>query len=116
MSYWNPASNRVSAPNSFSLNPGSAVAILIATALMPVFVIASLVPPPLVLPTLSAVSITIGGALGLFAWCSRAERRGDGVTSWDVSGAFVLVGCAAGMLSKPEHVVQLIFGLTTMSQ
>jgi hypothetical protein len=74
-----------------------------------------LVPPPLVLPALSFVSFMAAGIVGLFAYYSAADRHADGITLWDVAGVFALIWVAAGMLSEPEHVVQL-FGHLIMAQ
>jgi hypothetical protein len=74
-----------------------------------------LLPPPLVLPVVSIVSFIFAGVIGLFAYYSRADRHAPGVTAWDVAGVFALIWVAAGMLSEPEHVVQL-FGHITMAQ
>lgn len=115
MARWNRASNRAFVPNILSQGAHAAAAILMTTAAIPVLAIAALVPPPLVLPVLGTVSIVSAGLVGLFAWYSGAERGGDRITSWDVSGACAFIGFAAGMLSKPEHVVQL-FGLATTAQ
>jgi hypothetical protein len=67
-----------------------------------------LVPPPLVLPALGLVSFTAAVVVALFAYCSGADRHADGITLWDMAGAFALIWVAAGMLSEPEHVVQLL--------
>ena len=74
-----------------------------------------LTPPPLLLPALSLYAIACAATVAMFAWRSRAPRHGRGVTAWDVSGACVLAGIAAGMLSEPDAVVQLL-GLTTTEQ
>jgi len=74
-----------------------------------------LVPPPLVLPALGLVSFTAAVVLALFAYCSGADRHADGITLWDMAGAFALIWVAAGMLSEPEHIVQLL-GHVMMAQ
>ena len=115
MARWNWAGKRAFVPDILSLGPHAVAAVLIATAAIPLLVIASLVPPPLVMPVLSIVSIVNAGLIGLFAWCSGAERVGDRITAWDVSGACAFIGLAAGMFSEPEHVLQL-FGFATTAQ
>jgi len=115
MARWKLASNRAGEPNILSLGPHATAAVLMVTAAIPVLVIASLVPPPLVLPVLSIVSIVNAGLVALFAWCSGAVRGGDRITSWDVAGACAFIGFAAGMLSEPEHVVRFL-GLATTAQ
>jgi hypothetical protein len=67
-----------------------------------------LVPPALVLPALGLVSFTAAVVVSLFAYCSGADRHADGMTLWDMAGAFALIWVAAGMLSEPEHIAQLL--------
>jgi hypothetical protein len=67
-----------------------------------------LVPPPLVLPALGLVSFTAAVVVASFASYSGADRHADGITLWDMAGAFALIWVAAGMLSEPEHIVQLL--------
>jgi hypothetical protein len=74
-----------------------------------------LVPLPLVLPALSIVAFTVAGFVALLAYHSGADRHTDGITPWDVAGIFALIWVVAGMLSEPEHVVQL-FDHITMTQ
>jgi hypothetical protein len=72
-------------------------------------------PRPLVMPALSTVSFLAAGIVALFAYYSGADRHSPDVTPWDVAGAFALIWVGAGMLTEPEHVVQL-FGYITMAQ
>jgi hypothetical protein len=88
--------------------------ILIAFAAAPGLLLVWLVPPPLVLPALSIVSFTVAAIVALFAYWYGADRRARGITPWDVAGAFALIWIGAGMLSEPEHIVQL-FGQITMA-
>ena len=74
-----------------------------------------LVPPPLLLPALGLVSFTAAVVVALFASYSGADRHADGITLWDMAGAFALIWVAAGMLSEPEHIVQLL-GRVMMAQ
>ena len=83
------------------------LAVLIAPAAAAGLVLVWLVPLPLVLPVLSIVSFTVAGIVALFAYYSGADRHADGITPWDVAGVFALIWVGAGMLSGPEHVVQL---------
>ena len=71
-----------------------------------------LLPAAPVLPMLSLVSLVAAAAVALLAWLSEAERCSDGITLWDVAGALAFIGFSAGMLSRPEDVLQL-FGLAT---
>jgi hypothetical protein len=81
--------------------------VLIALAAAPGLLLVWLVPLPLVLPALSIVSFTVAGLVALLAYHSGADRHADGMTPWDVAGVFALIWVGAGMLSEPEHVVQL---------
>jgi hypothetical protein len=81
--------------------------VLIALAVASGFLLVWLVPHPLVLPTLSIVSLTVAGVIALLAYHSGADRHADGITPWDVAGVFALIWVVAGMLSEPEQVVQL---------
>jgi hypothetical protein len=83
---------------------------LIGAAVFGAIMIFWLVPAALLLPALGLFAMTSAATAAAYAWCTGAPRRGSGVTAWDVSGACVLAGIAAGMLSEPENVVQL-FGL-----
>jgi hypothetical protein len=112
---WNLADNRAFVPKTFSLGPHATTATLIAAAAIPVLVIALFVRPSLVLPALSIVAIVSAGVVASFNWCFGAEHRGDRITTWDVPGACAFIGCAAGTLSKPEHVAQFL-GLATTAQ
>jgi len=69
-------------------------------------------PGSVLLPALSLLSFAIAGGLSLLAWLVQAERRTSHMNLWDVAGAYVFIGCAAGMLSRPEHVLEL-FGVAT---
>jgi hypothetical protein len=74
-----------------------------------------LIPPPLVLPALGLVSFMAAVILALFAYCSGADRHADGITPWDLAGVLALIWVAAGMLSEPEHIAQLL-GHVLMAQ
>ncbi len=77
----------------------------------------ALVPAPVILPALSLLALAGAGIMALVAWVSRVGHNSDGITLWDVSGAFAFIGFAAGMLSErqPEKILQL-FGLATTAQ
>ena len=102
----------VQAPTSLGL-------LAILTALVgvgaPIALLVWLLPAAQVLPAFSLVSLAAAGAVALLAWRSGAERDSDGITLWDVTGALVFFGLAAGTLSEPTQVVQL-FGLATAAQ
>lgn len=61
-----------------------------------------------VLPSLSLISLCLSALLALAAWTMSAAHAGRHITLWDVSGAYALVGFAAGMLSEPMQVVELM--------
>jgi hypothetical protein len=71
------------------------------------------VPLALVMPALSIVSFVAAGIVALFAYCSQADRHALGMTPWDIAGVLALIWVGTGMLSQPEHVVQL-FGHIVM--
>ena len=115
MTRWYLANNRAFVPNIRSLGPHTAAAILMAAAAFPVLMIASLVPPSLLMPVLSLVSFLAAGVVALFAYYAGTDHRAPGITPWDVAGVFALIWIGAGMLSEPEHVIQL-FGHIAMAQ
>jgi hypothetical protein len=90
------------------------LAALIAIAAAPAVVLAWLLPVALVPPALSIVSFAIAGGVALYAYCSGVDRDADGISAWDIAGAFALIWVAAGMLSEPETVLQL-FGHAKMA-
>jgi hypothetical protein len=90
------------------LKPHAMLAVLTALAAVPIVLIAAFVSRPLVLPVLSLSAITVAALVALLAWASRAKRRGDTLTAWDIAGACALIGCGAAMLSEPENVLNLL--------
>ena len=76
-----------------------------ALAGLSVLVLARLIPAPLLLPTLSIVLFAVSGLCALLAWRLKVGRWPDRIDLWDVAGACAFVGCAAAMLSQPEHVL-----------
>ena len=98
-----------------TLAPQLGLAVLTATAATFSLLLVWSVPLPLVMPALSTVSFLAAGIVALFAYYSGADRHSPDVTPWDVAGAFALIWVGAGMLTEPEHVVQL-FGYITMAQ
>ena len=116
MAYGTIAGHRTHRPSTQLLSTASLVipaAIVAASVLM----LIALVPPPLVLPALSLQALAGAGIMALVAWFGRAEQNSDGITHWDVSGAFAFIGFAAGMLSErqPEKILQIL-GLATTAQ
>jgi hypothetical protein len=74
--------------------------------------VTALTPPPLILPVISLVCLTIAAIAALFAWQTSASRRSATITTWDIAGALAFIGFAAAMLSKPENVVFAFAGAT----
>jgi hypothetical protein len=90
-----------------ALRPHSQFAVLTILAAAPLAVALTFVPAVVVLPTISLAAIALGGLAALLAWTRGARRQGERITMWDISGALVFIGCAAGMLSRPDNVLQL---------
>ena len=82
--------------------------IVASMVVAPIPVVAWLLPPSLVLPMLSVVLLTSAAIAALLAWLTGAERGHGVITLWDVAGAFTFIGFAAGGLSEPMHVAQLL--------
>jgi len=100
------ADHRAFLPEFSPFGPNVTAAALLAVAVSPVLVIAWLVPPMLVMPVLSIVSLIGAGSMGLFAWRFGSPGNRGQITSWDVAGMLLFIGFAAGMLSKIDPVVQ----------
>ena len=83
---------------------------LAALSAAPLLIAISWVPPAIALPVICLVAFGLAALVALAAWSFGARRDSDNVTPWDVAGVFVLVGCAAAMLSEPENILQT-FGL-----
>ena len=71
-------------------------------------------PAQHLLPALSLAALAGGGAVALYARLRRPQIRPDAINAWDVSGAFVLIGFACGMLSEPDQILAL-FGYPAAS-
>jgi hypothetical protein len=84
-----------------------------ALTVPPALLLVVLIPGPLLLPVLSLAAMAIAGGAAVFGWARRERWDRDRITSWDIAGAFALIGCAAGMLSQPENALQL-FGVPTI--
>jgi hypothetical protein len=95
--------------------PHVPVAVLAFIAAVPGFVVIWLMSVPLLLPAFSLAWLVNAGCVALLAWRLRAERHTDHVNLLDIAGAYAFIGFASGMISKPEHVLQL-FGLAASVQ
>lgn len=81
-----------------------------ALTVPPALLLVALTPGPLLLPVLSLAAMAGAAVAALLGWVRREPWHGERITAWDIAGAFALIGCAAGMLSQPENVLQL-FGV-----
>ena len=88
------------------------LAVFVAVAVAPLPVIAMFVISPLALPVFSIFSIVMSVIVGLLAFRSGIDFRAKGITAWDLAAAFMLTGCAAGMLGDPQQVLDL-YGTVT---
>lgn len=89
------------------LNRPEVATLLVGSAAVPILPFALLLPPPLVLPALGTTAFALAAATAAYAWLRRTPLGGPRITSWDVAGACAFIGFAAGILSTPEHVLQL---------
>jgi hypothetical protein len=106
MTHWQSA--RPYRPARAALSPVVLlIALAIATA-VPLLLLASFIPRPLVLPVLSLAAIGCAAVLALVAYWRRAPRYVESVTLWDLAGAAALIGFAAGMLTGPEQIVHFV--------
>jgi hypothetical protein len=78
-----------------------------AVAAFPLLLLASLVPRPLVLPTLCLIAIGGAGIVAFVAWWRDTVGAAQHVTAWDVAGALAFVACASAILSNPEQLIYL---------
>lgn len=79
---------------------------MVLLAAAPILAVAAVVPRATVLPTVSLVAIVVGAIAAIAAWQFRVRHHSNTVNLWDIAGAFVLIGCAAAMLSEPENILQ----------
>ena len=103
MTHWQSA--RPYRPARATLKPLVLLASLAAAAAVPLVLLASLLPRPMVLPALCLAALGCAALLALVAYWRRAPRHVDSITLWDLSGAVALIGFAAGMLSSPDQIL-----------
>jgi hypothetical protein len=113
MVLWGSEHSSAYGPALHTLTLQLGLAVLTATAATFTLRLVLSLPLPLVMPALSIVSFLAAGVVALFAHYSGADRHAPGITPWDVAGVFALIWVGTGMLSQPEHVVQL-FGHIAM--
>ena len=98
------------------LQPHMRLAAIAAIAALPLLLLSSLLPQPLVLPVLSLIAIAGAAIVSLIAWERGGVRHSPAVTAWDVAGALAFIGFAAAILSDPEHVIDLTKTATTLTR
>ena len=91
------------------------LAVLVAMTGTAFALLLTLFPAPHVLPAFSLTFLTAAVATALLACSTRVAPATRGFTLWDLVGGLAFLGFAAGMLSKPAHVIEL-FGLAAASQ
>jgi hypothetical protein len=82
-------------------------AALAIIAAAPAVLLVWLIPFSLVLPVLSIVSFAIAGIVAMIAHYSGIDRRGPGVSAWDIAAVFTLIWIGAGMMSGTKHFIEL---------
>jgi hypothetical protein len=92
------------------------LAAMAATAALPLWLLAALLPRPLVLPTLCLIAIAGAGIVSFVAWQRGTVRDSQRVTAWDAAGALAFIACAAAILSNPEQVTYLTDVTTTLRE
>jgi hypothetical protein len=106
MTLWQSA--RSYAPARATLNPVVLLALLAVAAAVPVLLLVSFVPRPLVLPVLSLGAIGCAAVLALAAYWLRVPRHVESITLWDIAGAAALIGFAAGMLTGTDQILYFV--------
>jgi hypothetical protein len=107
MARWNTFDSYDTRRTALVLGPHVTVATLVLVAAIPGIVVLLLTSAPF-LPALSQLCLVNAGCAALLAWCLRAKCNDHPINLWDVAGLYAFVGFAAGMISKPEHVLQLV--------
>lgn len=85
-------------------------------AAVPLTLLAWLLPRPLVLPAVCLLAFAGAGAACTIAWLDRTSRQSQHASAWDVSGALVLIGCAAAILGDPNSIVQIVESTATATE
>jgi hypothetical protein len=107
MARWNTFGSYDTRRNALVLGPHLTVASLALVAAIPGIVVLLLTSAPF-LPALSQLCLVNAGCAALLAWCLSPKSNDDPINLWDAAGLYAFVGFAAGMISKPEHVLQLV--------
>ena len=98
------------------LQPHLTLAAMAATAVLPLLLLSSLLPRPLVLPVLCLIAIAGAAVVSFVAWRQGSAHDSQHVTAWDIAGALAFIGFAAGMLSNPEQAFSLADAATTLNR
>jgi|SRR6185369_2348554 hypothetical protein len=106
MTHWQSA--RPYRPAQAALNPVVLLTSLAIAAAVPLLLLASFVPRPLVLPVLSLTALGCAAVLALTAYWRNAPRHVESITLWDLAGGAALIGFAAGMLTGPEQILYFV--------
>lgn len=92
------------APRAMDVSP----TVFVATSAIPLLAAMLLVPAPVVMPGIATASILGAALAALTAWSFGQERDSGRLTLWDVSGAFVLIACGAGIFSDPVRLAEVL--------
>ena len=92
------------------------LAAMAATAALPLLLLASLLPRPLVLPVVCLIAVFGAGVASFVAWRCGTVRDSQNVTTWDVAGALAFIACASAIMSDPTQVAHLTDAVATMNQ
>jgi len=66
-----------------------------------------LLPPPLILPAISVLLLSVAGGIAFVAW-RRPKPHQSQLSYWDLAGAVTFVGIAAALLSEPDQALPLL--------
>ena len=87
--------------------PHAASAVLLSAVAVPPIGFLLLVRTPLALPTMSVIALASAAIIAFAAWCIASGRNSTGISLWDISGLYALIGFVAAMLSDPQQVMEL---------
>lgn len=87
---------------------GAMLATLFFASALPSIALLLFVKTQFVLPLLSLTSLGSAGLFALVAWQAPLNPKCTGITLWDTSATYAFIGFAAGMLSEPEQVIELL--------
>jgi len=107
MALWKTARNPGFQPGYEFLKGQATLAALAAAAAAPLLLLVTLLPRALVLPVFCLLALTGAALVAAVAWIGSARRHSDRITPWDIAGALVFIGFAAGAISDPDRVLAL---------